>query len=143
MRWCTPAGVGPQTCGELSSSSADVAALSRWHLLPHVDGRAESAMESEARLVMIDYKLPKPELQFEIHGRDGRCWRVDFAWPDRRVVAEYESLDRHVGPAEMTRDKKRFAALQEFGWTVVPIVADDIRRDADQFAARLAHHLRR
>ena len=61
-------------------------------LLPHVDGRAESAMESEARLVMIDYGLPRPELQYEIRGPGGVVWRVDFAWPDQRVVAEYESV---------------------------------------------------
>jgi very-short-patch-repair endonuclease len=110
-------------------------------LLPHVDGRAESAMESEARLVMLDRGLPKPELQYLITSFDGRSWRVDFAWPDRRVIAEYESVDWHVGPAEMTRDRKRFAALQQLGWTVVPIVADDVRRHPADLAARLRHHL--
>jgi hypothetical protein len=40
-------------------------------LLPFADGRAESAMESEARLVMIDRGLPLPELQYPI--RDGEA----------------------------------------------------------------------
>jgi hypothetical protein len=56
-------------------------------LVQYADGRAESGMESEARLVMIDFGLPRPELQYEIHGRHGEVWRVDFAWPDQRVAA--------------------------------------------------------
>jgi hypothetical protein len=110
-------------------------------LLQHVDGRAESAMESEARLVMIDYALPKPELQYEIHGPDGVVWRVDFAWPDERVVAEYESIEWHAGRLELIRDRTRLAGIQELGWTVVPMVVDDIRRHPARLAQRLAHHL--
>lgn len=112
-------------------------------LLPYADGRAESAMESEARLVMIDYGLPLPELQYEIHGRNGESWRVDFAWPDARVAAEYESVDWHVGRAEMLRDKKRFAGVQECEWTVIPIVVDDVRRYPARLAQRIDSHLAR
>ncbi|OBF56020.1 hypothetical protein A5778_07280 [Mycolicibacterium monacense] len=112
-------------------------------LLPHVDGRAESAMESEARLVMIDYGLPRPELQYEIRGPGGVVWRVDFAWPDQRVVAEYESVDWHVGRREMVRDRRRLAGIQESGWTVIPMIVDDIRRHPARLAQRIAHHLSR
>ena len=110
-------------------------------LLQFADGRAESGMESEARLVMIDYGLPDPELQYEIHGLNGRLWRVDFAWPEQRVVAEYESIDWHSGPAEMRRDRKRLAAIQELGWIVVPIIVDDVRREPWRLAGRLEYHL--
>jgi hypothetical protein len=112
-------------------------------LLEYADGRAESGMESEARLVMIDYGLPFPELQYEIPGRDGEVWRVDFAWPEHRVAAEYESIDWHVGRAEMLRDKKRFAGIQETAWTVIPIVVDDVRRHPQRFAQRIDYHLSR
>jgi very-short-patch-repair endonuclease len=112
-------------------------------LLPHVDGRAESAMESEARLVMIDYGLPMPELQYEIDGRDGEVWRVDFAWPEARLAAEYESVDWHVGRTEMVRDKKRFAGVQDCGWTIIPIIVDDVRRYPARLAQRIERHLRR
>jgi hypothetical protein len=111
-------------------------------LLGHADGRAESGMESEARLVMIDYGLPTPELQYEIPGPD-EVWRVDFAWPDQRVAAEYESVDWHAGRAEMLRDKKRLAAIQELGWTLIPIVVDDVRREPWRLADRIGYHLLR
>lgn len=112
-------------------------------LLPHADGRAESAMESEARLVMIDYAVPAPELQYEIRGRHGEQWRVDFAWPEFRVAAEYESIEHHAGAAEMLRDRKRSAGVQDVGWTSIPIVADDIRRYPADFAARINRQLAR
>jgi hypothetical protein len=112
-------------------------------LLQYADGRAESAMESEARLVMIDYGLPQPELQYEIHGRRGETWRVDFAWPEYRVAAEYESIGWHAGRPEMIKDKQRYAGVQENGWTLVPIVVDDVRREPSLFAERLRYHLSR
>src|SRR6478736_5387570 len=55
-------------------------------LVPLARPDAESPMESEARLVMHDGGLPEPALQYTIVDRDGRCWRVDFAWPYQRVA---------------------------------------------------------
>jgi hypothetical protein len=112
-------------------------------LVSYADGRAESAMESEARLVMIDYAVPLPELQYPIYGRDGEVWRVDFAWPEAHLVAEYESVEWHAGREEMIRDKSRFAGVQAVGWTVIPIIVDDVRRYPDRMAGRIIGHLAR
>jgi hypothetical protein len=112
-------------------------------LLPYADARAESAMESETRLVIIDYGLPLPELQYEIRGRNGELWRVDFAWPETRVAAEYESVEWHAGRSEMLKDKVRLAAVQQLGWTVIPIIVDDVRRHPDLLANRISDHLTR
>jgi hypothetical protein len=112
-------------------------------LLPVANGGSESAMESEARLVMIDRGLPAPELQYAIHGRDGEVWRVDFAWPEAQLAAEYESIDWHAGRETMLRDKARWAKIQELGWTIIPIVVHDVRREPDRLAQRIAVHLER
>lgn len=112
-------------------------------LLPFVDGRAESAMESEARLAMLDHGLPRPELQYVIRGRDSESWRVDFAWPDAKVAAEYDSVQWHAGRAAMLTDKLRFAGVQDVGWIVVPIVVDDVRRNPARMCERIARHLGR
>lgn len=112
-------------------------------LLPFADGRAESAMESEARLVMIDRGLPLPELQHPIRGCDGELWRVDFAWPAAHLAAEYESVDWHAGRNEMLRDKSRWGKIQELGWTIIPIVVHDVRREPDRLAQRITTHLNR
>jgi hypothetical protein len=110
-------------------------------LLPFADPRAESAMESEARLVMIDHRLPLPQLQYPIHGRDGEVWRVDFAWPEARLAAEYEGFEWHTGRERMLRDKNRWGKIQELGWLIIPIVVDDVRREPGRLANRLATHL--
>lgn len=109
-------------------------------LLPLADGRAESAMESEARLVMHDYGVPRPELQFVIDGGE-QSWRVDFAWPARKVAAEYDSIDWHTSRAAMLRDKSRFAGIQHAGWTVIPIVVTDVRLHPERLAERIEDHL--
>ena len=104
---------------------------------------AESPMESEARLVMIDGGLPPPLLQYEVVDLQGYRWRLDFAWPDVRVAAEYDGVDWHSGPDAFLRDRRRWSALQELGWSIVPIVAGDVRHRTGELVRRLDTQLRR
>lgn len=102
---------------------------------------AESPMESETRLVMIDGGLPHPVLQYEVVDLQGRLWRLDFAWPDLRVAAEYDGVDWHNGPEAFLRDRNRTAALQDVRWVVVPIVFEDVRYRAAELVRRLEARL--
>ncbi len=104
---------------------------------------AESPMESEARLAMIDGGLPSPVLQYEIVDLQGYTWRLDFAWPELRVAAEYDGVDWHSGPDAFLRDRRRSAALQDLGWVVVPIVAADVRYRRVELVRRLETRLER
>ncbi|MCV7257931.1 hypothetical protein [Mycobacterium shimoidei] len=112
-------------------------------LLPLASPEAESPMESEARLVMLDGGLPTPVLQYEILCNDRQVWRVDFAWPEYGVAAEYDGVDWHAGPEAFVRDRRRTAALQEVGWAVVPIVAEDVRRRPWELVRRIEIQLER
>ena len=112
-------------------------------LLPWADARAESPMESEARLVMIDGGLPAPVLQHTIVDSRGRLRRFDFAWPDAKVAAEYDSDAWHTGDDAMRRDREKLAAVQDLGWTVIPIVADDVRLRPQFLVNRIRAHLGR
>ena len=112
-------------------------------LVRHADGRAESPMESETRLVFIDGGLPKPELQYEILDRCGQLWRVDFAWPTAMVVAEYDSVDWHANPIALKHDRTKTARLQECGYTVIPVVVEDVRLTPFDLVARIFTHLER
>jgi hypothetical protein len=106
-------------------------------LLPLADGRAESPMESEARLAMIDGGLPIPELQYEVVDGNGQLRRLDFAWPDQRVAVEYDGMDWHSGADAMRRDRDRHAALLDVGWVVIAIVFDDVRHRSWDFVGRI------
>ncbi|HET9876697.1 MAG TPA: type IV toxin-antitoxin system AbiEi family antitoxin domain-containing protein [Mycobacterium sp.] len=112
-------------------------------LLPLADPRAESPMESEARLVMIDGGLPPEALQYEIVDADFRTWRVDFAWPEHRVAVEYDGEAWHSGPEAFVYDRRRRAALQNIGWVVVALIADDVRRRPWETVRRIETQLER
>jgi len=112
-------------------------------LLPLASPLAESPMESEARLVMIDGGLPPPVLQYEVVDLQGYTWRLDFAWPEHRVAAEYDGVDWHSGPGAFFRDRRRGAALQDLGWIVVPIIAGYVRCRPRELVARIERRLER
>lgn len=104
---------------------------------------AESPMESEARLVMLDGGLPPPVLQYEIVDLNRRVWRLDFAWPEFCVAAEYDGVDWHSSPDAFRRDRMRAGALQDLGWLVVPIIAADVRHQPAQLVRRIESRLER
>jgi Protein of unknown function (DUF559) len=112
-------------------------------LIPLARPGAESPMESEARLVMVDGGLPEPVLQYEVFDSDGRRWRLDFAWPEQRVAVEYDGFDFHSSPEHLRRDRQKRAALQELGWCVIHIVAEDVRRRRNAMVRRIDHQLQR
>lgn len=112
-------------------------------LVQIADGRAESPMESEARLVFLDGGLPTPELQYETIDLHGKLWRVDFAWPDAKVVAEYDSVEWHANPEAWKHDRMKTARLQECGWVSIPMVVDDVRKHPYELVSRVFGHLER
>jgi hypothetical protein len=112
-------------------------------LVPLASPLAESPMESEARLVMVDGGLPPPVLQYEVVDVEGNIWRLDFAWPEYRVAAEYDGVDWHSGHAAFVRDRRRGAALQDLGWVVVPVIAEDVRYRSRELVARIERRFER
>ncbi len=106
-------------------------------LIPLARPGAESPMESEARLAMLDHRVPEPELQYEIIDLDGRLWRLDFVWPEAKVAAEYDGFDFHKSPEDLRRDRQKRAALEEMRWRVLSMVSDDVRRHPEVLARRL------
>lgn len=111
------------------------------NLLSRADPRAESPMESEARLVFIDGGLPTPVLQHEVIDRTGQLWRLDFAWPDAMVAAEYDSMQWHASPEGWKHDRIKGARLRECGWSVVSFVVDDVRRYPADLLLRVSSRL--
>jgi hypothetical protein len=111
-------------------------------LVPLAAAAAESPMESEARLMMIDGGLAIPELQYEVIDRSGRLWRLDFAWPDAKVAVEYDGFDFHNSPDALRRDRQKRAALLELGWVLISIVLDDVRRRPYETVSRIKFELR-
>jgi hypothetical protein len=92
--------------------------------VPLVDPRAESAPESRVRVALVLAGLD-PVPQFEVSA-DGRFLaRVDFAWPEERVVLEYEGA-HHFDGIQIVRDDERIRRLEAAGWRVIRISAADL-----------------
>lgn len=111
-------------------------------LVEIADGRAQSPMESETRLVLVDGHLPAPHLQLPICDADGvPRFYVDLAWEDVKVCVEYDGDEFHTGALAVRRDRARIAWLQDRGWLVIVVSADDVRRRPDALVARVRRHL--
>lgn len=111
-------------------------------LVPWADERAESPMESRTRMRLIDGGLPPPELQWWVYDRDGRAiYRLDFAWPQRRVGLEFDGAG-HREQLQHRRDLERRAWLEQRGWRILAVTADEVYRNPARMIARLNTLLR-
>jgi hypothetical protein len=87
-------------------------------VLDFTDGRAESALESVARVRFAQYGVPPPALQVNIRGADGFIGRADFCWDEYKTVAEadgalkYEDQGRERARSQLARDEM----FHDAGW---------------------------
>lgn len=86
------------------------------------DGLAGSPQETRLRMLILRSHLPAPVAQFTIRDREGFIGRVDFAWPEHRVVVECDGL-WHADNRQFARDRQRLNRLRAAGWQVVFVTA--------------------
>jgi hypothetical protein len=107
------------------------------YLLDLVSGAAESPPESCLRLLVVDAGFPVPAVQHEVCDLTGMLlYRLDLAWPQLRIGAEYDGYEAHVGREDV--DASRQADLERRGWIIVRATAADLRnprRFLDELAA--------
>ena len=91
-----------------------------------VDASSESAGESLTRCLLMEHRLPSPVSQYPI-SCEGRNYRVDFAWPEARVILEFDGEQKYVDhPGRDRYEATRDRALARAGWTVVHLTWADI-----------------
>src|SRR5580692_6450871 len=82
------------------------------------DPRAESVLESCARVIFAENGLDRPEPQFTITGPDFR-YSVDFYWPRYRVIAEADGEVKYSDPRRAIRQLERDQRLRDHGYKVI------------------------
>jgi hypothetical protein len=82
------------------------------------DPRAESVLESCARVIFAESGLEPPELQFTVTGKDFR-YSVDFYWPKYRVIAEADGEIKYSDPRKAIRQLERDQRLRDHGYKVI------------------------
>jgi G:T-mismatch repair DNA endonuclease (very short patch repair protein) len=89
------------------------------------DGLAESPPETRLRLLMHRAGLAPPVAQYRVFDDDGFIARVDFAYPELKLIIEYEGV-WHGAAMHVGRDRSRLNRLFEAGWRVVFVTAADM-----------------
>jgi Transcriptional regulator, AbiEi antitoxin len=94
------------------------------HLL---DATAGSVFESISRVNLAIAGLPAPVPQLNIFTAGGQ-WiaRVDFAWPECRLVLECDGFEFHSSREAFERDRRRWSALTRAGWRVAIVTWRDV-----------------
>jgi very-short-patch-repair endonuclease len=86
--------------------------------------KTESDLESDFLAICVEYGVPRPEVNVRIGPH-----RVDFLWPDQRLIVEVDGYVYHRGPQAMRDDNDRDLDLELLGFRVIRI--DDSRIDDD------------
>ncbi|QBC85957.1 hypothetical protein [Mycobacterium avium] len=109
--------------------------------LPLVDPGAASPKETWLRLLLIDAGIPVPATQIPVQ----QNWRLiavlDMGWEDYLVAAEYDGDHHRTNRRQYARDQARLRTLQELGWIVIRVIAEDkpddvVRRTRDALTRR-------
>jgi very-short-patch-repair endonuclease len=137
-RWCRPDDLEQQLVARPSGRGS---ARGRT-VLPLGDRLAGSPMESLLRWLLHQARLPTPVLQHEVRDGDGRfLGRVDLAWPERKVIVEFDG-DIHRERSVFVADRRRQNALIAAGWVVLRFTSADLLGRPDDVVAAIRRALR-
>lgn len=78
----------------------------------------ESPMECRVAQVLVRAGLPCPEQQYSVRIAN-RQYRLDLAYPEQRVVIEYDGWDAHSTRSAFDRDRCRQNRLSLAGWRIL------------------------
>jgi very-short-patch-repair endonuclease len=84
----------------------------------------QSALERMFRRKLESTDLPKAKRQYPI----GR-YRVDFAWPDKKIAVELDGLGGHFSAEKARYDKRRDRAIVLAGFTPMHFAWEDVKDD--------------
>ena len=95
-------------------------------VVTRVDPRCGSVLETLCRLVLEDGALRPFETQHVVRSGRTTLGRVDFAWPERRLVVEVDGFAFHADRATYRSDRRRGNALVLTGWRVLRFSWEDV-----------------
>jgi predicted transcriptional regulator of viral defense system len=82
-------------------------------------------------MALVEQGLAQPELQYVVRDPDGAfVARVDLAYPEDRILIEYDSYQEHTGKLALVRDSARRNAVTALGFHMLTATAEDLRDHA-------------
>ena len=110
--------------GRYAETSNGRAGVRMLRFLAPLAGPAESAMETRLRWLLIQARLPRPEVQTNLHDADGRfAGRADLYYPAARLVLEYDGGNHRD---RLVEDDRRQNLMVNAGFRLLRFTAADI-----------------
>ncbi len=104
----------------------------------HAANPTDNDFEDRMRALVAKAGLPQPIAQYPFGP-----YRLDFAWPEHKVIVETDGWATHGPRAAFEDDRAKDAMLLAAGWRVLRVTYRRLRREpmlvAVQLAAVLAH----
>ena len=91
-----------------------------------LDPWAGSVLESLLRVLLLTSGLPAPRPQYLVVDGLEVVGRVDFAWPERRLIVEADGFAFHSDREAYRRDRARMNELERLGWRVLRFTYEDV-----------------
>ena len=99
---------------------------------------AESRMETLLRYALVSAGLAEPVVQFAVRSPRGDfVGRFDLAYPERRVLIEYDGEQHRTDRRRYRLDIRRLDAARSLGYRVVRVLAEDLRDSPRSVVARV------
>lgn len=106
-----------------------------------LNGHAESPRESRLRVEIVLAGLPNPEVNVELFDSHGVFLaRADLLFRAFGLILEYEGLQHLTDRAQWQRDIDRTHALEDEGWRIIRVTAEDLR-DPRRLIERIRRHI--
>jgi very-short-patch-repair endonuclease len=93
-------------------------------------GRTDSSWEVRTAQLLVAAGLPAPTRQHSITANGKEIARADLAYPESKVILEYDSDAWHSGTSRRHKDAARRNQLRSLGWTVVEVTPATLRSPA-------------
>lgn len=98
----------------------------------------ESPMETRLRMLLVLAGLPEPDVQHVVAvAGGGPRYRLDLAYPDARVGVEYDGRQHAEDTRQWNHDLRRREALDDAGWKLLVVTAQDLFRRPDEVVRRV------
>jgi hypothetical protein len=93
-------------------------------VLPHLEGRSESPMESRFRMRLVLGGVPRPQAQFDVYDDDGHAGRGDLHL--RGVVLEYDGREARLDKKVFVAERRRQTRIVQTGLELRRFTSDDV-----------------
>ena len=92
----------------------------------------DSLYETRTRMLLVRAGLPEPTVNLEVFCPNvGRLFHVDLGYEREKIAVEYDGAV-HVGSrTQMEIDANRRRILQDEGWVIITVTADQLRNPTD------------